>query len=329
HLSLCRECKRKIEIDDEILSHTFKVLRWLDGDLSLPGWPDVKECDPEFRRAIKEEALREMEEVFNSCKEVSPTESFTEVKIENQDADFSEMKLIMDQVHFSTSHFNEDKDLSLESRAKQLKEEKLKSIGDLSHIFDMTRPPSMKGKNTTSGLLGWSAYVEPKKPESSLAQSTLAGRNPSLYSAITIIIIIGIGIAAFIGIQNYIGNRKQTPLSLVKGDKVIKGVVGKQIKQIEIKKEERLQIVKETPEWKIHFENGLELERQKKWELAASEFQKAAELAPENADCWRRLGHVFLKNGNRKEAAEAYRKYLDLRPNAYDAPYIKALIKNW
>jgi len=64
HLSLCRECKRKIEIDDEILSHTFKVLRWLDGDLSLPGWPDVKECDPEFRRAIKEEALREIEEVF-------------------------------------------------------------------------------------------------------------------------------------------------------------------------------------------------------------------------------------------------------------------------
>jgi serine/threonine protein kinase len=85
-----------------------------------------------------------------------------------------------------------------------------------------------------------------------------------------------------------------------------------------------------VPEWKIYFESGVELENQKKWDLAAIEFRKATEIAPkEEAEPWKRLGAALLKAGKKEEAAEAYRKYLDLRSDAPDAPYIKALIKNW
>lgn len=82
-------------------------------------------------------------------------------------------------------------------------------------------------------------------------------------------------------------------------------------------------------EWKLHLERGFALEEEKKWKDAEAEFRKAAELAPKEADVWKRLGETLLKQWKKKEAAEAYRKYLGLKPDAPDAPYIKALIKNW
>jgi serine/threonine protein kinase len=82
--------------------------------------------------------------------------------------------------------------------------------------------------------------------------------------------------------------------------------------------------------WKICFETGLALEKEKRWKEAEAEYQKSAELAPDQSDVWKKLGEVRLKQpGKKAEAAKAYREYLKLKPDAPDAPYIEGLIENW
>lgn len=82
-------------------------------------------------------------------------------------------------------------------------------------------------------------------------------------------------------------------------------------------------------EWKLHLETGIALEEKERWKEAATEFQKVVELSPEQADIWKRLGGVRLKLGKKEAAAEAYGEYLELRPDAPDAPYFRGLIEKW
>jgi len=56
--------------------------------------------------------------------------------------------------------------------------------------------------------------------------------------------------------------------------------------------------------------------------LAADEFQKATELAPEWAFAWMNLGQVQARLGRLKEAMASYKRYLALAPNDKDAARI-------
>jgi tetratricopeptide (TPR) repeat protein len=53
--------------------------------------------------------------------------------------------------------------------------------------------------------------------------------------------------------------------------------------------------------------------------LAADEFRKATEIAPEMASAWYNLGSVQAKTGQVNEAIASYRRYLALSPDAADA----------
>lgn len=53
--------------------------------------------------------------------------------------------------------------------------------------------------------------------------------------------------------------------------------------------------------------------------LAADEFRKATEIAPEMAPAWYNLGSVQAKTGQVDEAIASYRRYLALSPDAADA----------
>jgi hypothetical protein len=52
-------------------------------------------------------------------------------------------------------------------------------------------------------------------------------------------------------------------------------------------------------------------------------YREVIRRAPDNADAWRGLGMVSSRMGERNEAAIAFRRYLQLRPNAPDAAAIR------
>ncbi|HEX8978376.1 MAG TPA: tetratricopeptide repeat protein [Parasulfuritortus sp.] len=56
---------------------------------------------------------------------------------------------------------------------------------------------------------------------------------------------------------------------------------------------------------------------------AAKEFREATELAPEMADAWYNLGTVLAKQEKYADAAAAYQKYVDLKPDSADAQKVR------
>ncbi len=83
-------------------------------------------------------------------------------------------------------------------------------------------------------------------------------------------------------------------------------------------------------EWKIRFETAVVLENQKKWEMAETEYQKAAELAPpqeQRAEIWKRIGRLRIRQLKMEEAKEAFQKYLELKPNAPDGAFYRSLLQ--
>jgi tetratricopeptide (TPR) repeat protein len=56
---------------------------------------------------------------------------------------------------------------------------------------------------------------------------------------------------------------------------------------------------------------------------AASRYDEATKWNDGNAEAWLRLGEAQEKKSNAKAAREAYRKYLELVPDAKNAPEIK------
>jgi tetratricopeptide (TPR) repeat protein len=71
---------------------------------------------------------------------------------------------------------------------------------------------------------------------------------------------------------------------------------------------------------------GLEYFRRHSYKAAAGRFREATNWNPNLAEAWLRLGEAEEKRKNRKDARDAYAKYLDLQPEAKDATEIRKKI---
>jgi predicted TPR repeat methyltransferase len=56
---------------------------------------------------------------------------------------------------------------------------------------------------------------------------------------------------------------------------------------------------------------------------AAARYERATKWNDGNADAWLRLGEAQEKKANSRAAVEAYRKYLELSPDAKNADDVK------
>src|SRR5580658_1677135 len=62
------------------------------------------------------------------------------------------------------------------------------------------------------------------------------------------------------------------------------------------------------------------------YKAAAGRFREATKWNPNLAEAWLRLGEAEEKRKNRQDAKDAYAKYLELQPEAKDAPEIRKKI---
>ena len=68
---------------------------------------------------------------------------------------------------------------------------------------------------------------------------------------------------------------------------------------------------------------GMEYFKRGSYKAAAGRFREATKWNPNLAEAWLRLGEAEEKRKNRKDAKEAYAKYLDLQPEAKDAAEVR------
>ena len=71
---------------------------------------------------------------------------------------------------------------------------------------------------------------------------------------------------------------------------------------------------------------GMEYFKKGSYKAAAGRFLEATKWNPNLAEAWLRLGEAEEKRKNRKDSKEAYAKYLELQPEAKDAPEIRKKI---
>jgi len=71
---------------------------------------------------------------------------------------------------------------------------------------------------------------------------------------------------------------------------------------------------------------GDEYFKKHSYKAAAGRFREATKWNPNLAEAWLRLGEAEEKRKNRKDAKEAYAKYLELQPGAKDAAEIRKRI---
>jgi hypothetical protein len=60
---------------------------------------------------------------------------------------------------------------------------------------------------------------------------------------------------------------------------------------------------------------------------AAPRFEEAARLSPDNPAVHRELGKCYSRMGQRDRSVKEFRRYLELAPNASDAPIYRAIVK--
>jgi len=60
---------------------------------------------------------------------------------------------------------------------------------------------------------------------------------------------------------------------------------------------------------------------------ACARGEEASKLAPKSAPVHKFLGKCYMRAGRTREANDNYKQYLDLAPNAPDAPFVKSMIK--
>ncbi|MBI4355435.1 MAG: tetratricopeptide repeat protein [Candidatus Omnitrophica bacterium] len=88
------------------------------------------------------------------------------------------------------------------------------------------------------------------------------------------------------------------------------------------------QLRKETSS--MHYNLGLMFTRNKQWARAEKEFRKVLELSPDEADAYYNLGVIYAEHlTNRDKALTHFRKYLDLKPHAQDANWVRSYIATW
>ena len=66
--------------------------------------------------------------------------------------------------------------------------------------------------------------------------------------------------------------------------------------------------------------------KKRSYKAAAGRFREATRWNPNLAEAWLRLGEAEEKRKNRKDAKDAYAKYLELQPEARDAAEIRKKI---
>jgi tetratricopeptide (TPR) repeat protein len=71
------------------------------------------------------------------------------------------------------------------------------------------------------------------------------------------------------------------------------------------------------------FQVGVEYYKKGSYKAAAGRFREATRWNPNLAEAWLRLGEAEEKRKNRKDAKDAYAKYLELQPEAKDAAEIR------
>ena len=64
------------------------------------------------------------------------------------------------------------------------------------------------------------------------------------------------------------------------------------------------------------------------WEPAAASFRKVVASDPKNADAYKNLGIALLNLGQKAEAAEAFRSFLALRPEADDSSQVRSILES-
>jgi Flp pilus assembly protein TadD len=60
---------------------------------------------------------------------------------------------------------------------------------------------------------------------------------------------------------------------------------------------------------------------------AIQSFEQAARLLPRSADVQKQLGRAYMRAGRVNDARAAYRRYLDLAPNAPDRALVEAMLQ--
>ena len=55
--------------------------------------------------------------------------------------------------------------------------------------------------------------------------------------------------------------------------------------------------------------------------------EEANHLAPKSPQVHKFLGKCYMRAGRTREANDNYKQYLELAPNAPDAPFVKSMIK--
>ena len=78
----------------------------------------------------------------------------------------------------------------------------------------------------------------------------------------------------------------------------------------------------------VHVTLGSILAKQRRWPEAAVQFEKAAELFPQYADNWQKLGQAYLRTGRRSEAINALQRAVDINPNDEDCRKSLATAQN-
>jgi hypothetical protein len=73
-----------------------------------------------------------------------------------------------------------------------------------------------------------------------------------------------------------------------------------------------------------HIEQGVEYAKQKQWDQAIAEFEKAVELDATFGPAYMLLGYSYANNGETAKAIQALEKYLELEPGADDAAQVQA-----
>jgi Flp pilus assembly protein TadD len=60
---------------------------------------------------------------------------------------------------------------------------------------------------------------------------------------------------------------------------------------------------------------------------ACARGEEAARLAPKSPPVHKFLGKCYMRAGRTREANDNYKLYLELAPNAPDAPFVKSMIR--
>jgi Flp pilus assembly protein TadD len=60
---------------------------------------------------------------------------------------------------------------------------------------------------------------------------------------------------------------------------------------------------------------------------ACARGEEGKRLGPKLPAAYKFLGKCYMRAGRAREANDNYRQYLELQPNAPDAPFIKSIIK--